>query len=204
MYFPHITYIGWGYTAYAETLEPLMIEYDVDIVFSGHVHSYERVHPSEKEKVACYPVRKERVKDLEHGVQMGNVVEYSDTYIGCDNKGPVYVIQGNSGGAQGEKWQEPKPDWSAVRFANGYIPPSHSLHEERERKKEKDTLSDSHTECDWSYEDTFGFGVVVAHNSTHLEYFMDPIEEDEDDCRGRGNQHVGYDQFWIIKTHQKD
>lgn len=32
---------------------------------------------------------------------------------------PTYVVVGSAGAMQEERWIEPTPDWSAVRFANG-------------------------------------------------------------------------------------
>jgi hypothetical protein len=34
-------------------MESLMLKYEVDVVFNGHVHAYERTHPVVDEKVDC-------------------------------------------------------------------------------------------------------------------------------------------------------
>ena len=36
---------------YRELLEPLMLENDVDLVISGHMHAYERIHPVDNYQV---------------------------------------------------------------------------------------------------------------------------------------------------------
>jgi len=68
--------------------EPILLKYGVDIVLSGHVHSYERSN--------------------ETGV-------YDNEPNAC---GPVYLNLGDGGnreGTHGLSWNEPQPIWSAFR-----------------------------------------------------------------------------------------
>ena len=74
---------------------------------------------------------------------------------------------------QFETWVHPKPRWSAVRFANGYIP--------------GDNLGGLILES--NYTDTFGYGVATFINATHMKYSNYPIT---------GN--IGGDNFWIVKS----
>jgi hypothetical protein len=96
----------------------------------------------------------------------------SDVYdfAATDTRGPVFVVQGNSGGLQREKWVQPQPEWSARRFANGCA------------------ASDTDDMCLLSYSDTFGFGVATFVNSTHLHYSAVPVTGTS-----------GTDDFWIVK-----
>lgn len=163
-----------GQNNYAErtiNLEPLLIQYDIDLVIQGHMHAYERIHPVQKEQVTLYPVKRPNGE--------GKLI---DVYH-SDNKGPIYVVQGNTGAMQVETWVQPKPDYSAIRFANGFIPPNIPDHNTLEAKQNlKGILLKS------NYTDTFGFGVATFHNSTHLHYSNIPV-----------TGTIGVDEFWIIK-----
>jgi len=139
-------------------LEPLFLEYDVDLVFAGHIHAYERIHPNVNGAVSQFPTKYDGV----------------DLYR-PDNLGPIYVVQGNAGASQVEHWVQPKPEWSALRFANGYIPPN-------------DIPREIPDFGDITYTDTFGFGVLTFMNSTHLHYEAVPV-----------TGTLGVDQFWIEK-----
>lgn len=162
---------GWG-TGYADKLESLCIEYGVDLTITGHMHVYERIHPLEQGNVTCYPETKHTYKDgKRHTV---------DTYQSC-NKGPVHVVQGNTGGMQVETFAQPAPAWSAVRFANGFITPNITR---GETGLQGEMLGREH----WNYTNTFGFGVVTFCNVSHLHYEAIPITGD-----------IGVDDFWIVK-----
>lgn len=163
---------GWG-TSFADLLEPLCLQYGVDLTVTGHIHAYERVHPVQQGEVTCYPET--------HHVRKNGTLQAVDTYRSC-NKGPVHVVQGNTGGMQEETFAQPAPAWSAVRFANGVIPPNRT---EASLSGSSGAVS---IDADWSYSNTFGFGVVTFCNATHLHYEAIPITGD-----------IGVDDFWIVK-----
>lgn len=165
---------GWG-TGYADLLENLLIEYNVDLTITGHMHIYERIHPTLQSAVSCYPQRKRSVVD--------GKVRYVDTYKSCGT-GPVHVVQGNTGGIQLESFAQPAPVWSAVRFANGFITPNKTS----EVTSLLGTLPEPLGREHWNYTNTFGFGVVTFVNSTHLQYNAVPITGE-----------IGVDEFWITK-----
>ena len=80
--------------------EQLFYDYQVDIVFNGHVHSYER-----------------------------NYAIYNDTKIMGNNgspydnpKAPVYIIPGAPGCEEGFEscWDPKQPQWSAFRLTQEY------------------------------------------------------------------------------------
>jgi hypothetical protein len=86
---------------------------------------------------------------------------------------------------QFESWEQPQPAWSAVRFANGYIP----------RNKTRSTVDAEEPSLEGlilpsNYTDTFGFGVAQFMNATHLYYRNIPVTGD-----------IGHDSFWIVKNH---
>lgn len=73
-------------------MEALLLQHEVDVVFNGHVHAYERTHPVAMEKVDC-----------ENGI---NYVTIGD---GGNREQFAYP------------WTDVQPDWSAIReFAYGY------------------------------------------------------------------------------------
>lgn len=81
---------------------------------------------------------------------------------------------------QVERWIHPQPEWSAVRFANGYIPPRGEMN--RNDPQLQGLILES------NYSDTFGFGVATFANSTHLHYEAIPV-----------TGSIGVDEFWIVK-----
>ena len=157
---------------YRELLEPLMIDMDVDVLISGHIHAYERIHPVNNYKVTVYPI-----KNGNNDNNNTDDVYYSKGF------GPVYVTQGNSGAMQFESWDQPQPAWSAYRYANGFVPKNitKSQSQDGEFDVEQGLLSSNYT-------DTFGFGVITTMNSTHLKYEMIPATGE-----------IGKDVFWIVK-----
>jgi hypothetical protein len=205
---------------YAALLEPLLLQYDVDLTIVGHMHAYERVHPVKDGEVTAYPTSL-REGGLRHTVDVYNSL----------GKGPVHVVQGHAGGMQAERWYQPQPAWSAVRFANGFYGLNTT---NTDSLCDKDTvtnvgsqcslyhhgfrvdLSDESTQTDEllhdlplfppttegdgdrkkpvrthvNYEDTYGFGVITAMNATHLHYQSTP----DTDSTG-----VGTDEFWVVK-----
>jgi hypothetical protein len=98
---------------YADKLEAIFNKYSVDLVTVGHMHAYERIHP-----VAAGQVLDTGLPTSQPWGQDGATVDvYSP-----QGKGPVQVVQGNSGGMQAESWDQPAPAWSGFRCANGFVP----------------------------------------------------------------------------------
>lgn len=157
------------HTGWSDDLDDILLQYDVDLVIQGHWHCYERVHPVTHGNVNVYPTKVGR---------LGSEVDYYYS----EGKGPVQVVQGNSGAMQFETWHQPQPIWSAVRFADGIKPKN---------------ISDSNSIIDTegiilprsNYTDTFGFGVITAFNKTHLRYDATPVTDGK----------IGTDTFWIVK-----
>jgi hypothetical protein len=73
----------------------------VDVVLSGHIHSYERTHPTYNGSVAGVPVGP------------GN-----DTYV--NPPAPLYVVQGTSGALPENVFFDPPPAWSAARVLGSF------------------------------------------------------------------------------------
>lgn len=149
-------------------VEPLALKYDVDVIFQGHLHAYERIHPVNNKVVTVQP---------NHFLSDHGLVDMYHS----EGKGPVYVVQGNTGAMQFERWMNPKPDFSAVRFANGYIPPRDHFSPDGSAALKGLILKSNYT-------DTFGFGVATFANSTHLHYSNIPVTGD-----------IGVDEFWVVK-----
>lgn len=160
---------------FADALEAILLAYDVDLYLTGHLHCYERVHPVVQGKVSVFPEKASDGLDL-----------YKAT-----GKGPVQVVQGNTGGMQAEKWEQPQPEWSAIRFANGYVPKntttkaSFSVH---------GLIDDVKFIKDYDYQDTYGFGVATFVNATHMHYQNVPVEHENG---------PGVDAFWVVKSHSQ-
>lgn len=151
-------------------LEPLLLQFDVDITFTGHMHCYERVHPSEDSKVTVYPV-----KELVDGEEV-------DVYYST-GKGPVHVVQGNTGAMQFETFLQPQPEWSAFRMANGYVT--------KNRTHTRNADADATVEgliLESNYTDTFGFGYTTFVNATHMYYQNIPV-----------SGTIGLEKFWVVK-----
>ena len=80
---------------YSAAWEPLLKKYAVDLVIVGHQHMFERTFP----------------------VLNGTVVSSPDANNTFTNPGaPIYIVVGTAGANQEEKYLEPQPAWSAVRF----------------------------------------------------------------------------------------
>jgi len=77
-------------------LEPILVQYGVDIFFCGHMHMYERINP----------------------VINGTVVQTATNNVYTSPKAPVHLVVGTAGAFTDHKYIEPQPAWSAVR--NGY------------------------------------------------------------------------------------
>jgi len=82
-----------------QLFEDLFTKYDVDLIFTGHVHSYERNYPAYKNK------------------RTGGYVQPPN---------PIGVVLGNAGNIEGledenkNDWTWPEPEWSAFRYGLGY------------------------------------------------------------------------------------
>lgn len=76
-----------------QTVYPLFIEYQVQLVITGHMHVYERVFYDNTTTII------------------------NNTYINVQS--PVIVVQGTGGAFDHDKWIEPQPWWSKSR-ALGY------------------------------------------------------------------------------------
>jgi len=76
-------------------LEPLLLEFKVDMFLSGHIHAYERSFP----------------------VYDHNVDVQADPNRYVNPLYPVHVQTGTAGAAVWERWVRPQPAWSAFRQA---------------------------------------------------------------------------------------
>jgi len=137
---------------YADKLEAILNGNSVDLVLTGHMHGYERIHPVQQGTVLVQP------GSLPIGEGGVNVDVYSP-----EGKGPVQLMQGNAGGMQGETFIHPQPAWSAFRCAEGFC------------GVEADVGVDLESRINYQYSDTFGFGMVTFTNATHLQYRNIPI-----------------------------
>ncbi|CAH9128321.1 unnamed protein product [Cuscuta epithymum] len=79
--------------------EPWFVQYKVDIVFAGHVHSYER---------------SERVSNVAYNITNGK------SYPVKDMSAPIYINIGDGGNIEGiaDNFSLPQPDYSAYREAS--------------------------------------------------------------------------------------
>ncbi|XP_019703961.1 phosphoenolpyruvate phosphatase isoform X1 [Elaeis guineensis] len=79
--------------------ESLFVHYKVDIVFSGHVHAYERSY---------------RISNINYNITSGS------RYPMPDKSAPVYITVGDGGNQEGlaVRFSEPQPDYSAFREAS--------------------------------------------------------------------------------------
>lgn len=158
-----------GISGYQVFLEDMLIKYDVDLTITGHMHLYERIHPVLDGVVTNYPIN-------DHPRLFPDIY-YSTGY------GPVHVVQGNTGAMQVESWMHPQPTWSAVRFANGYIPRNESI------RGATTVDGRSWSDLPMNYTNTFGYGIITAWNATHLHYAAQADTESS----------LGTDSFWIVK-----
>eukprot|EP01119_Soliformovum_irregulare_P018448 TRINITY_DN5656_c0_g2_i1.p1 TRINITY_DN5656_c0_g2~~TRINITY_DN5656_c0_g2_i1.p1 ORF type:complete len:466 (+),score=99.69 TRINITY_DN5656_c0_g2_i1:172-1398(+) len=79
-------------------LESVSSQFGIDLIISGHVHSYERTSP------------------VMYGVpQSKNAGTMEDPYL--DSCAPLYMVVGNGGRLLHPTFSMPSPDWSVKRFA---------------------------------------------------------------------------------------
>jgi hypothetical protein len=89
-------------------LEPLMLRHKVDLVFTGHQHAYERVHPNIAGNVTSMPT------------PLAGLVDPFGANTAYVRPGaPVHILGGNGGAVQDFSWVDPAPSWSAVRLSSG-------------------------------------------------------------------------------------
>lgn len=88
------------------------------------------------------------------------------------------------GAMQDTLWVHPKPDWSALRFSNGFIPS-----DEHPGPVDSHSIGVEGLILSSNYTDTFGIGIITFANSTHLLYSCKPITGD-----------IGTDNFWIVRV----
>jgi hypothetical protein len=153
---------------------------DVMQVIQGHMHAYERMHPSINGEAITYPEKLSVSSSIPSEEQQAVEVEV-DLYR-SQGKGPVYVVQGNTGAMQFERWAVPRPAWSALRFANGFVPPSDVARDPAELSRLEGLILES------NYTDTFGFGVMTVMNATHMQYKVVAV-----------SGSLGTDEFWVVK-----
>lgn len=79
--------------------EPLFVKYGVDLVFSGHVHAYERNH---------------HVSNIRYNISNGDCTPVRN------GKAPAYVTIGDGGNIEGlsTSMHKPRPEYSAYREAS--------------------------------------------------------------------------------------
>ncbi|OVA09857.1 Phosphoesterase domain [Macleaya cordata] len=79
--------------------ESWFVQYKVDIIFSGHVHAYERSY---------------RISNIHYNVSSG------DPYPVPDKSAPIYITVGDGGNQEGlaGRFKVPQPDYSAFREAS--------------------------------------------------------------------------------------
>ena len=204
---------------YADLLEETLLRYDVDLTITGHMHCYERVHPVKGGEVTVWPQKQLLSPPAPPGVAATTAeakeVEMDVYYLSESGTGPVHVVQGHAGGMQAERWLQPQPMWSAVRMANGYVPPNNT---DAAVAATVTTMQGEEVPLDLSdgsplrstdipqvpllprgfseedersvyYSDTYGFGIIRAVNSTHM-YYSSVLDTDN---------NVAGDQFWIVR-----
>lgn len=91
---------------FVSAIEPLLMEFQVDLAFWGHVHNYERTCSVFEKTCRLLPVKG---------------VDGIDTYNNTDEySAPVHVVIG-TGGFTLDKFQNPSQSWSLIRISEyGY------------------------------------------------------------------------------------
>lgn len=120
-----------------QKLEPLINKYKVDIVLTGHCHSYERSWPVNNGTAFKDTLPSACPDDLEHNTppqQRDELAEATRQFWAdveprlplpvfdrdAAQTGPVYVVQGTAGVLQIHGFVDPQPDWSASRVFGTY------------------------------------------------------------------------------------
>jgi len=86
-----------------EQIEPLMIQYGVDLGVWGHMHCYERTTP----------VKYNNFTDRDHFSADGKIYEHDAKTF--NQTSPIHLVIGTAGADINEKWI-PKPEWSQMRY----------------------------------------------------------------------------------------
>ena len=86
-----------------EELEPLVIQYGVDLAVWGHMHCYERTTP----------VKYNNFTDKDHFSPDGKVYRHNATEF--NQTSPIHLTIGTAGAWIHENWLS-KPEWSQVRY----------------------------------------------------------------------------------------
>ena len=86
-------------------LEPLLVQYAVDLAVWGHQHCYERTTP----------VKFNNVTDKEHFSPDGKTYQHNATT--ANQTSPIHLTIGIAGGLIKETWMMPQPLWSYIRYA---------------------------------------------------------------------------------------
>jgi hypothetical protein len=202
-----------GSPTFAAQLEDIMIEYDVDLTITGHMHAYERIHPVRKGEVTSMPTK-------EWMLNMDTKKPSRCDVYRSNGVGPVHVMQGFTGGFQAERFMQPQPAWSAFRMADGIVFHNRSRHESAqmewmESHKQSNIEIDLSDETklsanmiadlpllssqdlefskNYNYSHTYGFGYITAINATHLHYQAIPNVDGL----------INHDEFWIVKDHTR-
>ncbi|RYY77464.1 hypothetical protein EON63_18705 [archaeon] len=205
-----------GSPHFADELEALLLQYDVDLTLTGHMHAYERIHPVKAGEVTVNPKKLpwgasvEGDEDGKEEAKMLGKIGLVDVYY-SSGYGPVHVMQGHAGGMQVERWTYPIPAWSGFRMANGIVMPGvnytypygddivYDLSDHSKQLPEDlETLSlfplkipGDLLNGNYNYSHTYGFGYITAFNHTHLLYQAIPNVDGE----------RNHDEFWIVKKH---
>jgi hypothetical protein len=87
-----------------QQLEPLLVQYGVDLAVWGHMHCYERTTP----------VKFNNVTDKEHFSSDGKVYKHNATT--ADQTSPIHLTIGMAGALINETWFT-QPPWSHIRYA---------------------------------------------------------------------------------------
>lgn len=83
-----------------EQLEPVIIQYGIDLAVWGHMHCYERTTP----------VQYNNFTDREHFSPDGKIYQHQ-----ANETSPIHLTIGTAGAWIHEQWT-PKPEWSQVRY----------------------------------------------------------------------------------------
>ncbi|XP_051137438.1 purple acid phosphatase 5-like [Andrographis paniculata] len=114
--------------------EDALVKYKVDIVFSGHVHAYERSH---------------RISNVQYNITNGLSTPIRDP------SAPVYITIGDGGNIEGlaNEYTSPQPAYSAYReasFGHGLLEIKNSTHAFFTWHRNQDSER-TVTDCSWFY-----------------------------------------------------
>lgn len=85
-------------------LEPLLAQFKVDVVITGHMHVYERTHPVVNGTVTNLP---------SGSIPTPSGGPAADVYT--NPSAPIHLTVGSAGAMQADSWVSPIPAWSAAR-----------------------------------------------------------------------------------------